>query len=105
VLRFRALLTGWTGDLPSADNVTIKGVHTGTLLVIGSQTSTIQTNEIGPFVSCHDPSWPVANERCRNEARDDEKYWFDRARGRRRRGRPARRSTYRSSTVRSRRRT
>jgi hypothetical protein len=79
--RFRALLTGWTGDPFSADNVTIKGVHTGTLLVIGSQMSTIQANEIGPFVSCHDPSWPVANERCRNEARDDEKYWFDRGQG------------------------
>jgi hypothetical protein len=79
--RFRALLTGWTGDPYSADNVTIKGVHAGTILVIGSQTATIQGNEIGPFVSCHDPAWPVVNERCRNEARDDEKYWFDRGEG------------------------
>ena len=79
--RFRALLTGWTGDPSSADNLTIEGIHAGGILVIGSQTSTVQGNEIGPFVSCHDSTWPIANERCRNEARDDEKYWFDRNEG------------------------
>lgn len=79
--RFRDVATGWTGDGAAADNFVIENAHLASLFIAGSHGVWAINDEIGPSVDCHDPSWPVAAERCRDITTDDEAYYYSRGEG------------------------
>jgi hypothetical protein len=79
--RFRAVLTGWTGDSAWANRFVIKGSHLASLFIAGSHGAAAIDDEIGPSVDCHDSAWPVKAERCRNIVGDDEAYYYQRREG------------------------